>query len=335
MPCALAAHPVGPEAADTASIESIESASNGGEPITDGISFARISQAHLLKMKPAIVNLEKIQQQIDDLSARYAHADPFPHAVIDDVLPADRSSLGEFPANDWAHWNQLGDKYQHQKLSCGNIHMIPEPFKQIIHELSEPKFLELLERITGIQKLIPDPYLSGGGLHLSGPGGILAAHTDFHIYRRLGMYRRINVLLYLNDDWQPEYGGNLTLYSQDTPVTTITPTFGRMAIFTTDDKSVHGFPTPVAEGKWRKSIALYYYTSTEAQHFSGDETTYWRQHEDLADPVSKARFLVYKLLLNISRGFSALAHVANPHQGMGLVKTILENKKAERKRTDR
>ena len=43
----------------------------------------------------------------------------------------------------------------------------------------------------------------------------------------------------------------------------------------TDDRSVHGFPEPVrGEGHWRRSIALYYYTSTEAPGFSGDTTTY-------------------------------------------------------------
>jgi len=286
-------------------------------------------------MNAFIVNVEKIQRQAEDLTAAYAKAAPFPHAVIDDVLSVDSATLGDFPASDWEHWNQLGDKYQHQKMSCGNIRVIPEPFKQVIHELTEPKFLQLLEKITGIEKLIPDPHLSGGGLHMSGPGGILAAHTDFHIYRRLGLYRRINVLLYLNEGWQPEDGGGLTFYSGDSPATVISPIFGRLAIFTTDDKSVHGFPTPVAEGKWRKSIALYYYTSTEAENFSGDETTYWRQHDNLTGIVSSARFLAYRLLLNVSRGFSALAHVANPHQGMGLVKTMLENKKNERERAGR
>ena len=285
-------------------------------------------------MNSVIVDFDKIQQQLESLSAGYAGAAPFPHAVIDGVLTVDSAALGEFPASDWEHWSQLGDKYQNKKLSCGKIQVIPEPFKQIINELSEPKFLQQLEKITGIEQLIPDPYLSGGGLHMSGPGGILAAHTDFHIYRRLTLFRRINVLVYLNPGWQPEYGGSLTLYSNDTPVTEISPVFGRMAIFTTDDNSVHGFPTPVAEGKWRKSIALYYYTSTESNKFSGDETTYWRQHDSLTGPVAKARFLLYKLLLNVSRGFSALAHVANPHQGMALVKTVLENKKREQQQAE-
>jgi hypothetical protein len=86
---------------------------------------------------------------------------------------------------------------------------------------------------------------------------------------------------------------------------------------------------PVAENRWRRSVALYYYTAEPAAEFSGDETTYWREHGEQRGPVRKARFAVYRALLNLSRVFSLAAHVANPNQGMGLVRTVLSNRRRE------
>src|SRR5205085_3553897 len=154
------------------------------------------------------------------------------------------------------------------------------PWGEVLDELQSGPFLQLLERITGIERLIPDPYLEGGGLHLSTGGGILAPHTDFHLYRRLGLYRRVNILVYLNPVWRPGDGGELELMHAKRPdnKVRIDPRWGRCVIFETSDISVHGFTNPVRQGAVRRSLALYYYTSTEATVFSGDATTHWREH---------------------------------------------------------
>jgi len=283
-------------------------------------------------MRNTIIDFERMEGAIGELAANYGKASPFPSIAIDDVLRIDPVEVASFPDLDWEHWNKLGDRYQHQKFSCNDLSVIPEPFAQIIHESASPRFLRILEAMTGIEKLIPDPYLAGGGLHLSGPGGTLAPHTDFHIYRALDIYRQINVIVYLNEGWEEGDGGSLTLYDGEQAVKAIVPAFGRMAVFTTNDKSVHGFPVPVADGKWRRSIALYYYTAVESEEFSGDETTYWRQHDKPTGVVTRVRFMLYRALLQLSRVISIVAHVTNPLQGMGLVKTALENKKRERKR---
>src|SRR5207253_9872662 len=110
----------------------------------------------------------------------------------------------------------------------------PEPLQSMLVELSSPSFLEFLEALTGIEALLPDPHLEGGGLHISGPGGILMPHTDFHWNQRIRCYRRLNVLLYLNESWKREWGGNLTLYDDAgarKPVSTIVPEWGTCVIF--------------------------------------------------------------------------------------------------------
>ncbi len=284
----------------------------------------------------SVFNVEELERNASELSREFQTAEPFPHLVLDDLLLFSPSDAASFPDISWAGWNELGDRYQQNKRACADLEIIPEPFRALIRELSEPRFLRALEQITGIKQLLPDPYLAGGGLHLSGSGGILSPHTDFHYYRALNLYRRVNVLVYLNEGWSLQDGGCLSLYDkQDHAVQTVVPSWGRVVIFRTDDQSVHGFPVPIAEGKWRRSVALYYYTAAPADNFSGDETTYWREHGEQSGVVQKARFLIYRALLNLSRIISIAAHVMNPNQGMGLVRTALANRrKAKRSSAD-
>jgi Rps23 Pro-64 3,4-dihydroxylase Tpa1-like proline 4-hydroxylase len=276
-----------------------------------------------------LFDTERLEREGDQLAKAFANADPFPHLVLDSMVSITPTEAKTFPTIEWDRWRSLGDEYQKNKRACPDIEAIPEPFKALIRELSEPRFIRALEKVTGIGQLIPDPYLTGGGLHLSGPEGILSEHIDFHYYRALNLYRRINVLVYFNEDWTLEDGGCLSLFNEKhEPVHTVVPEFGRTVIFATDARSLHGFPVPVAEGRWRMSVALYYYTSAEAAVFSGDETTYFRS-EVKRGVVNRGRHIVYRGLLNLSRGISILAHLANPAQGVGLVKTVLKNRRQD------
>jgi len=263
------------------------------------------------------VDLDRLRDQAETLAAEYRAARPFPHVVLDGVVDVSPQDLEHFPPPEWDGWKALGTSYEFQKFVCNDIARIPQPFAQLIDDLSRPRFLRILEQITGIPALLPDPYLTGGGLHLSGPGGVLMPHTDFHIYSQLSLYRRVNVLVYLNEGWREEFGGCLELRTDGDAGDRkkVVPELGRCVIFTTDDKSVHGFPDPIVDGLWRRSLALYYYTSQEAADFSGDATTFWREH-GAKSGAQKTRVAAYRGLLQVSRGFSLMAHLINPNQGM-------------------
>ena len=276
------------------------------------------SQADGAEPEAPLFDLEKFKANAEELAPRYAGNKPFPHIVLDDMLLVGPEFADEnFPQPDWSGWRSLGDTYQIKKFTCDDIARIPRPFQQLIQELSEPTFLRALEKVTGIPKLLPDPYLVGGGLHLSGPGGILGKHTDFHIYDAMDLYRRVNVLVYLNEDWDESYGGCLEVGDRSKDGALVIPGWGRVMIFTTDDKSVHGFPKPITEGHWRRSVALYYYTALEAPGFSGDASTHWREHGQQRGVGRKLRFGLFKFFMQTSRAFSLLAHLTNPNQGMG------------------
>jgi Rps23 Pro-64 3,4-dihydroxylase Tpa1-like proline 4-hydroxylase len=253
--------------------------------------------------------------QTKAMARRFRAAKPFPHIVIDDMLiDPDKRLIAGFPAPGWPHWNLFVDAYQKEKRHCNDLSLIPSPLSDLITECQQPRFLAFLETVTGIRQLTVDPYLYGGGLHCSGPGGVLRPHTDFHFHDDLSIYRRLNVLIYLNEDWQPADGGYLELYRKGatTPDVTVAPVYGKMVIFRTDDESVHGFANPVGPGKWRKSVALYYYTARDASGYSGDASTHWQMH---GPRLTGARRSVFDGLMLASRGLSRLARIVNPDQG--------------------
>jgi len=277
-----------------------------------------------------VVALARFEAQTDRLAQSFRAARPFPHVVLHDLLELAPSCNAEFPTLDWPHWEHFFDGYQAGKSTCSELEVIPRPWRTIVEELSAPRFLRFLEGVTGIPKLLPDPYLEGGGLHLSGPGGHLAPHTDFHVYERLDLYRRVNLLLYLNADWRPASGGSLALFAADdlSRPLEVAPQWGTCVIFATDDASVHGV-RPVAEGCVRRSIALYYYTSVETPAFSGDVSTHWKTHGDPSG-ARRVRILAYLALMKMSRLFSMLAHLVNPHFGLRAVAERLARRRADR-----
>jgi 2OG-Fe(II) oxygenase superfamily len=258
------------------------------------------------------------------LRREFDRAEPFPHLVLRDMLTVGPEILSTFPDEDWKGWLRFDDEYQPGKLYATELPVIPEPFRRMLIEMNSRAFLVFLEEVTGINALIPDPYFEGGGLHSSGPGGLLRPHTDFHIYPRLRLYRHLNALLYLNPGWQREFGALLELYDDKSnrKVKEVVPEFGTLVVFRTDDRSVHGFSEPVRNGHRRNSIATYYYTSEEAADFSGDYTTYWRTHTQ-SRGLGRIRFGLYRALLGLSRGFSLAAHLVNPHHGMRWLRTGL------------
>lgn len=199
------------------------------------------------------------------LAADYAAADPFPHAVIDDFLDADllRRIVAQFPSaegRDYFNRAQERLKYQFHPKSIESALI-----RNLLAELNSDAFLRFIEGISGIKGLIPDPYYSGAGLHEIHAGGHLSVHADFNIHGRMKVERRLNLLIYLNDDWPEEYGGHLELWDRGMKARqkVIAPLLGRAVLFNTALDSYHGHPEPLTcpPDRARRSIALYYYTA--------------------------------------------------------------------------
>ena len=204
----------------------------------------------------------------ETLHRAYADAQPFPHIVIDDFLdPAVlRTLLPGFPHSEG---RRFFDRDQERfKYQIAPDEVADPALRGLLLELNSPALLAFLEALTGIEGLIPDPYYVGGGLHEIGAGGHLSVHADFNLHDQMKVERRLNLLLYLNDDWSSAWGGELELWDRAMTAcqVRIAPILGRAVIFNTDADSYHGHPDPLAcpPDRSRRSIATYYYTAPRA-----------------------------------------------------------------------
>ena len=210
------------------------------------------------------------------LASQYQAATPFPHIVIDDFVPEELvidELIAEFPAPDGLDWIQYDQATEKKKASRDDTRLGPST-RHLLQQFNSSIFCRFLEKLTGIEGIIPDPYFWGGGLHQIERGGFLKIHSDFNWYDKLKLDRRLNVLLYLNKNWREDYGGHLELWSREMSrcEKKILPLANRCVIFSTTSNSYHGHPEGLTcpPGWTRKSLALYYYSNGRPQ----DEKTY-------------------------------------------------------------
>jgi Rps23 Pro-64 3,4-dihydroxylase Tpa1-like proline 4-hydroxylase len=245
-----------------------------------------------------ILDLDALERDVDELHARYMAAEPYPHIVFDDFLEADAvaAAIEEFPPLDPAQWNN----YLHaneRKFSNTDPETWGPTLQSVLAVLNSPRFVAFVGRLIGVEDLVADPTLEGGGLHQSTAGGFLNVHADFTVHpHNRNLQRRANILVYLNPDWKPEYGGDLEIWSKDMKecVEKVSPIANRVLIFSTEPDSFHGHPDPMTcpEGMARRSLALYYFSveqdpmvrSTEYRARPGDglhSVTIWADKQVL------------------------------------------------------
>jgi Rps23 Pro-64 3,4-dihydroxylase Tpa1-like proline 4-hydroxylase len=194
----------------------------------------------------------------------YNNADPFPHIIIDDFLPPEilDSILEDFPKPGDMEWWTFNNNNE-IKLGSKNEVQIPQIARNVLQELNSGYILDWLEVLTSVPGLVADTRLIGGGLHQIQKGGKLGIHVDFNIESRTKLARKLNLLIYLNKDWNDDWGGHLELWNNDKTqcVQKIAPIFNRCVIFNTTGKPWHGHPHPLntPNDVTRKSLALYYY----------------------------------------------------------------------------
>jgi len=210
-----------------------------------------------------ILPVEKLYRLAEEQHNAYRDAVPHAHSVFDNVFDPSilHHIISEFDLTQ--EWKEYDTKYE-KKLQLSKDDSLGPNTRAFIHSLNSGTFLTFLEKLTGINRLIADPYLAGGGLHKIKPGGKLGIHTDFNRNDHLKLHRRINVLVYLNEDWKESFGGHFELWSdpKGAQKAKILPLFNRMTIFNTTGSSFHGHPEPLTcpPERSRKSLALYYYT---------------------------------------------------------------------------
>ena len=198
---------------------------------------------------------------------RFLSADPFPHAVLDEFFPqaVARRLAEEFPSPEsFLDESAAGEDRRRGKFSSTPQTPLPGFVRHVLYHLNSATVIGFLQELSGIAPLLPDPDVTRALRHF-GPGGRLGLHADPSYHGGLGLDRRLNLLVYLTPDWQPEWQGALELWDEELEAcrSSIEPRFNRCVVFLATDRTFHGFPRPLAcgPGITRRSMQLYYYTA--------------------------------------------------------------------------
>lgn len=215
---------------------------------------------------------------LDALKCSFAAATPFNHVIIPEFLNDDlaRTLSDTFPAPHKALASSAKTSMQwfvynnpiECKFASTDVKMAPQAFQKYFAIVESEEFVDLIRQVSGIPKLETDPHFHGAGLHYHPSGGKLDMHLDYSIHPVSGKERRLNIILYLNDDWDEGWGGHLHLGdanpdgSLKSLAKRVSPAFNTAVLFRTSDISWHGLPFPITcpEGRGRQSLAIYYVT---------------------------------------------------------------------------
>jgi hypothetical protein len=235
---------------------------------------------------------KKLENLAKSKAEEYANAKPFPHIYFDDFLPVEplEAALRDFPQPKQLPWTEF-NKPTERKLAFDEVEKLPPTVREVLYFMNSRPMIQFLEVLTGIKGVIPDPYYLGGGLHQIKPGGNLEVHADFNYHTQLKLDRRINLLIYLNKDWEESYGGHFELWNKEMTAAEvkILPLFNRCAIFSTTSTSYHGHPTPLScpPDRTRKSLATYYYSNGRPEEEIGDSHSTLFQHRPGAPVIEE------------------------------------------------
>jgi Rps23 Pro-64 3,4-dihydroxylase Tpa1-like proline 4-hydroxylase len=246
----------------------------------------------------------------------YLSAKPFSFFAIENFLTdaSAREIAACYPSFDNAleQGRSFNSVNERKKVQITDSNLFPPAVAKLNSELSSKAFLDDLSYITGIQNLIADAELVGGGIHVTGPGGRLDVHVDFNYMEERKLHRRLNLLLYLNPKWEENWGGHIQLWDKDIKrcEASFAPALNRCVVFETTDTSYHGV-TPVSPNAPvpRQSFAAYYYTREAPAHWTGEthSTLFKARPEErfrkyVAMPAEKLRSKVLGSVKRAKRG---------------------------------
>lgn len=231
---------------------------------------------------------------VEKAAKHFRDGKPFHHTVIDGFfLPKIAEQLeSEFPAFDSPLWHEYHNPLEIKK-TCNIWNNFPSLTYSVFSHLSSGAFTETLRTFLDFETLHPDPGLHGGGWHVHRRGGKLNAHLDYNIHPKLGLQRKLNIIVYMNSQWQQEWGGQLGLWSADRDgrpadlVTSVDPVFNRAILFDTTQQSWHGLPSPLTcpPEQTRRSLAAYYLVPTPTDSDPRAKALYAPSPDQEGDPA--------------------------------------------------
>jgi hypothetical protein len=258
------------------------------------------------------------KEVLEKIKNDYNNASPFPSVIIPNFFKADVAEqiYSCFPKAEGTDAKQfikdgwhVYDNPIEGKLAMNDFNVMHKHgaiLTDVWDILESSELVDIICNITGIENLEKDPHRHGAGLHCHPRDGRLDMHLDYSIHPITGKERRINLLIYMNKNWQDDWNGKLELWEGDKncmtkgPIQSISPKFNQAVLFRTSDISWHGMPEPVKcpEGECRKSIAIYYVSECRTDAYIRKKALFQARPNDTIRDV-QSNFEAYDKLCNI------------------------------------
>ena len=223
------------------------------------------------------------EAEIAKLREEFDTAEPYRHLVIDNFLTDDGAlALNQnFPSLEdlKTHWKSLNEK----KSEGSDFEKFAPSFKSLKEELFSKKIYDWVTQVTGIEEVFITDDSMGAGLHQGVDGSFLDIHIDFNIHHIKNVHRRLNLLIYLEQNWEDEFGGHLEMWNADMTKCEklVAPQFNRCVIFETNEISYHGYgKISLPKDRTRKSFFAYFYTNEREDAVKYHDTIFKARPEE-------------------------------------------------------
>jgi hypothetical protein len=221
----------------------------------------------------------------EQYKSNYQTEVPVPHVYLNDFLPdmIARKMFAEArntPEHLWTTFDRKGSHMQ----ECNKLEHLPVA-TEFVNAMHSSLGIDWLNRITGTEGSIGDPFIVGGGYSKSWTNDSLQIHSDFNWNDQFKLHRAQSLIVYLTPDWDPEWGGALEFWDnqKENKVKEFPCLFNSAVIWNYSNRGFHGYPEPLKcpAGVHRTTFRLFYYYS-DADYKPEDRphrSLYWYDKE--------------------------------------------------------
>jgi Rps23 Pro-64 3,4-dihydroxylase Tpa1-like proline 4-hydroxylase len=196
------------------------------------------------------------------LRDEYRTATPWPHLVVDGILPADVPAqvVAEAAALPTRALVRRRSRRQY-KLSSLAAQDLGPTTRDALDVLRGPALTDFVQTVTGIDALETDPTFCRAGLFVYPAGGWQRVHEDFPVHPHTGLWNRA-VVLYYCSEWTPGMGGRLELWPSDMSAIgqRIEPVPGRLVVFEPTRAHPHGVEALAPDAGLRVTLSSRLYS---------------------------------------------------------------------------
>lgn len=249
----------------------------------------------------ADVIVERLTNEKEALRHAYLHSGRVGYFTVDNLLPVDvaRRIRAAYPAGDSM---KIKRSLRELKFIAAQMNQYDPLLEEAIYAFQDPRIVDLIGAITGLQELEPDEELYAGGISMMVEGHFLNPHVDNSHDKARERYRVLNLLYYVSPDWTRANGGNLELWP-DGPQgeqITVDSLFNRLTVMVTNKTSWHSV-SQVRVAQQRCCVSNYYFSKR-----SPEESEYFHVTSFRGRPEQKVRDLVLRADIALRMGLRKL-----------------------------